>query len=424
METLFIRSSDERHQFIKILNEPIAMRAYLLPLLLLFIFSSILNGQSLNRIEISSEQNFASGGNIAWINFARDIGPGETRLDLYEEMFEELSQNGGNMVRIWLHTNGTSTPEFDGMDVAGPGVGAIKRTAPDALVTNGSWNIRASSDIGSFHNYYRDDRLIEAGGEFVRLEASGSLTWSDIEVNESGNYQLTIGFRLPYESPKSQFFFVNGDEIGEIEFSGTENEWLSKRLDIDLVSGPNTIHIEDSWGYMDFDYIEIRGQNLLTSSGNNEELATKYDLGQNYPNRFNPATVIPFSIANRSHVQLDVYDVAGRRVATLVNESLSAGSHEVRFDAGRFSSGIYFYRITADNFDQARRMVLIKCEGKSSRRIGTAKSTQEKSSPLPVLFWSRVHFAGRGDENRCSNDFLRGVIGAATRSKLFTGKLL
>lgn len=206
METLFIRSSDERHQFIKILNEPIAMRAYLLPLLLLFIFSSILNGQSLDRIEISSEQNFASGGNIAWINFARDIGPGETRLDLYEEMFEELNQNGGNMMRIWLHTNGTSTPKFDGMDVTGPGVGAIKRTAPDALVTNGSWNIRASSDIGSFHNYYRDDRLIEAGGEFVRLEASGTLTWSDIDVNETGNYQLTIGFRLPYESPKSQFF--------------------------------------------------------------------------------------------------------------------------------------------------------------------------------------------------------------------------
>jgi len=199
-----------------------------------------------------------------------------------------------------------------------------------------------------------------SGGEFVRLEADGSLTWSDIEINESGNYQLSIGFRLPFESPKSQYLFVNDEEISEVEFSGVVNQWLVETLSIDLESGENSIRIESSWGYMDFDYIEIRGENLLTSSENGAELASVFKLEQNYPNPFNPTTVIPFSIASSSHVQLYVFDSVGRRVATLVNEQMSSGSHEVHFDAGRFSSGVYFYRITADNFTQARRMVLIK----------------------------------------------------------------
>ncbi len=199
-----------------------------------------------------------------------------------------------------------------------------------------------------------------SSGEFVRLEADGSLTWSDIEVNENGNYRLEIGFRLPFESPKSQVLFVNDSEIGEIEFAGQENAWLTEDMNINLESGLNTIRIESSWGYMDFDYIEIRGQNLLTSAGNNEELAAEYHLGQNYPNPFNPSTVIPFSIANPSHVQLDVFDIVGRRVATLLNEPLSSGSHEVRFDAGSFSSGVYFFRIQAGSFTKVNRMVLLK----------------------------------------------------------------
>ncbi|CAN5211289.1 hypothetical protein BH23BAC3_BH23BAC3_11070 [soil metagenome] len=199
-----------------------------------------------------------------------------------------------------------------------------------------------------------------SGGEFVRLEASGSLTWSDIDVNESGNYHISIGFRLPYESPKSQFLIINDNEPEEIEFSGEVNVWLTKHLNVDLESGLNTIRIEDSWGYMDFDYIEIRGQNLLTSSQSGTELAVEYKLGQNYPNPFNPSTIIPFSIATTSHVQVDVFDMAGRKISRLIDNQLAAGNHEVRFDAGSYSSGVYFYRIQAGNFIQSKRMVLIK----------------------------------------------------------------
>ena len=77
------------------------------------------------RIRFHEQDLWLNGGNVAWIRFARDIGPGETRLDLFEQMFRELRENGGNTFRLWLHTNGANTPEWRESTVVGPGAGAI-----------------------------------------------------------------------------------------------------------------------------------------------------------------------------------------------------------------------------------------------------------------------------------------------------------
>jgi hypothetical protein len=85
-----------------------------------------------------------------------------------------------------------------------------------------------------------------------------------------------------------------------------------------------------------------------------------YALLQNYPNPFNPATKIDFSIPSASQVQLKVYNVLGQEVATLVSETLTPGSHTVTFDASKYSSGVYMYKITAGSFVSTRKMVLLK----------------------------------------------------------------
>jgi hypothetical protein len=85
-----------------------------------------------------------------------------------------------------------------------------------------------------------------------------------------------------------------------------------------------------------------------------------YALEQNYPNPFNPSTVIQYALPEPGHVLLTVYDVAGREVATLVEEDQAAGVHRVSFDAGRFASGVYLYRLRAGSFTQVRKMVLVK----------------------------------------------------------------
>jgi len=83
-------------------------------------------------------------------------------------------------------------------------------------------------------------------------------------------------------------------------------------------------------------------------------------LKQNYPNPFNPATTIQYTIGSKQFVQLKVYDVLGKEVATLVNEEKAVGNHNVTFDAGNLPSGIYFYTIKAGKFINTKKMILAK----------------------------------------------------------------
>ncbi|MBN2571139.1 MAG: T9SS type A sorting domain-containing protein [Ignavibacteriales bacterium] len=94
-----------------------------------------------------------------------------------------------------------------------------------------------------------------------------------------------------------------------------------------------------------------------------EELSntvTSYNLEQNYPNPFNPVTNIKFTIPNSTNVKLSVYNILGERVATLVNNYVDAGSHQVEFDASYLSSGIYFYRLETPDHSEIKKMILMK----------------------------------------------------------------
>ena len=85
-----------------------------------------------------------------------------------------------------------------------------------------------------------------------------------------------------------------------------------------------------------------------------------YQLYANYPNPFNPSTMISYDIPVASNVNLTVYDILGREVQTLVNQKQNAGKYGVRFDASRLSSGVYFYRIVAGNYVATRKMAVLK----------------------------------------------------------------
>jgi len=87
---------------------------------------------------------------------------------------------------------------------------------------------------------------------------------------------------------------------------------------------------------------------------------SKFELVQNYPNPFNPTTNIRYQIANSSFVTLKVYDILGKEMKTLVSENLKAGTYEIKFDASNIPSGAYFYKITAGNFTDTKKMLVIK----------------------------------------------------------------
>ncbi len=88
---------------------------------------------------------------------------------------------------------------------------------------------------------------------------------------------------------------------------------------------------------------------------------TTIELKQNYPNPFNPSTQIEYTLAEPANITIEVYDTAGQRVATLVNDSFQqSGTHNVRFDASSLSSGVYFYRLSAGSQQLTGKMTLIK----------------------------------------------------------------
>ncbi len=92
----------------------------------------------------------------------------------------------------------------------------------------------------------------------------------------------------------------------------------------------------------------------------NDAIPSSYSLEQNYPNPFNPTTKFEFRITNREFVLVKVFDVLGREVATLVNEELHPGTYQTEWNAEGKASGVYIYRLTAGEFTETRRMVLIR----------------------------------------------------------------
>ena len=94
--------------------------------------------------------------------------------------------------------------------------------------------------------------------------------------------------------------------------------------------------------------------------GAEEVLPTEFALDQNYPNPFNPVTQINFALPQASHVTIEIYNIVGQKVTTLVDAQMAAGYHSVSWNAADNASGVYFYRLTADSFVETRKMVLLK----------------------------------------------------------------
>jgi hypothetical protein len=90
------------------------------------------------------------------------------------------------------------------------------------------------------------------------------------------------------------------------------------------------------------------------------EIPNEFNLYQNYPNPFNPATNIRFDIVKSGVVKILIYDVLGREVANLLNENLTPGKYNITFNASNLASGIYYYKITTQDFTNIKKMLLIK----------------------------------------------------------------
>jgi hypothetical protein len=184
-----------------------------------------------------------------------------------------------------------------------------------------------------------------------------SSTWPG---STRGDYLLTFGYNLAYDVPKHQNIIINGGEPVDVRFTGATNTWLERGLKAPLQMGTNTVEIEKVWGWMYFDYVGVSGEAVNVAVDEPTGLPATFTLEQNYPNPFNPQTVIAYTLPEAVHIQLDVFDVTGRRVVVLVDSFQPAGSFTTTFDAHGLASGVYLYRLKIDAFLQTKRMVLMR----------------------------------------------------------------
>jgi hypothetical protein len=202
-----------------------------------------------------------------------------------------------------------------------------------------------------------------SNSKYVDIAANDTtvkITWYINNVQAAGTYPLTICYKLNYASPKSQYLNINGVRVDTVEFTAASTTtWYQKTIQVTLVQGTNVIQMQLFWGWMYLDYIALP-TSAVTSVTTASQMPLTFSLEQNYPNPFNPTTTISFSIAKSSNVKLVVYNLLGQKVATLADKYMEAATYNFKFDAARFASGVYFYRLEAGEYRSQKKMLLLK----------------------------------------------------------------
>ncbi|GJQ62082.1 MAG: hypothetical protein SCALA702_11350 [Melioribacteraceae bacterium] len=189
------------------------------------------------------------------------------------------------------------------------------------------WEPRAG---GSAEIYYEDNQIIIVGGF---NESSNALNTTEIFSFSESSLTLKHGPELQIARAHNMAQRANG-EIYVLGGYGIDGE-----------------HVKEI-------------EKLVISTSIDVAIAkpSDYFLNQNYPNPFNPETKISFGLPQPGNVKIDVFDISGRQVSTLLDEKLDAGRHNISFEANDFklASGIYIYRLVTDNFSTSRKMLLLK----------------------------------------------------------------
>ncbi|MBK8552310.1 MAG: SBBP repeat-containing protein [Ignavibacteria bacterium] len=183
-----------------------------------------------------------------------------------------------------------------------------------------------------------------------------------IALDDLGNVYVTGGSDLSLNNEDYATIKYNstGDSQWVAIYNGpaNSNDWASS-IALDgignvYVTG-SSIGIGTSSDYATIKYSQSTGIVHVSS-----EVPEKFSLFQNFPNPFNPVTNLEFGISDLGFVSLKVYDILGKELATLVNEKLSPGKYKAEFDGSGLPNGVYFYRLTAGEFTETKRMMLIK----------------------------------------------------------------
>ena len=307
------------------------------------------------------------------------------------ESFMQNDSNGGNVTYIFYHM--VFPYPDDPLNQANPNDPADRNNfyGPFFSTPHGIFDGQVQSN--SYSSWAHDiDGMVTLDSPFeLTIKAQGqpqggiltitasvkqtvAISASDLKIYfvavENTNYTGRNGVKNNINVMRKMFPGSSGKSL-----SISLNQALDINQDVTIDSNWNTsnlgfvVFIQDNKNKMVYQSAYMSYNSLVTDveeTGNTIPLS--FTLNQNYPNPFNPTTTISFTIPNvetgyassLQHVVLTVYDILGNEVATLANEYKPAGNYSVKFNANGLSSGLYFYKLTAGNFVEAKKMLLLK----------------------------------------------------------------
>jgi hypothetical protein len=217
--------------------------------------------------------------------------------------------------------------------------------------------------------------VLDPIGSPIIIPPTGGIFAYTVALNNNGSSVATFDAWIMVQMPDMTWF---GPVVGPVSLTMTGGTSISRnRTQIVPATAPSGDYLyearvgsypNDIWDFDNFPFTKaIDGDNGAyigdwSTSGDlfEGETPEKFALMGNYPNPFNPATTIEFSLNHADFVELSVFDVSGRHVATLVDGYRDAGVHEVTFDAAGMASGLYVYRLTSGAQTALGKMILIK----------------------------------------------------------------
>ena len=198
------------------------------------------------------------------------------------------------------------------------------------------------------------------GGTKIHRTTNGGTNWFSINgdlpdspINDGLIYYPGYATNVILAATDVGVFMTNNNGTKWTELADGLPNTVAIHLDYNQASGKIRI------GTHGRGVFELSGQ-LIGITNYNSGVPEKFYLKQNYPNPFNPTTRVSFGVVKSGFVNLKVYDALGREVANLVNENLKSGNYEVTFRGDNLSSGMYFYKLSVNDFTETKRMMLIK----------------------------------------------------------------
>lgn len=298
-----------------------------------------------------------------------------------------LSVEDGSALNYWVGPGSLTKPAVD--DEGYIYVGKVVGVGPISVLDPATFDVTQEITLDPAPGYARGIEVTPDGKTIISANLSGgpayiyttedyvTYTYSDSIMTDTGGYPVFKYQVVTMDwGPDGNLWISHDDSYAAtgrhdngfviVNLETKKYDYFMMPEDSTEYNGPRGIAFNSTGdvGYA-VSFTASRMYKLVRTSTGVEiadviELPKEYILGQNYPNPFNPTTTIPFTLNKAGKVELKVFDILGREVATLVNKRMQPGYHKVDFDGTGLATGVYHYRLKFDGKVYTKRMLLVK----------------------------------------------------------------